>query len=98
MAAPRLALSVFVLLLAVIALSEGLRGPGPKRCCFRFAKQEPKERVTGYLRTSQKCPNPAVLLQTENGRQLCARRSESWVKNIISELDSNILPGEESHL
>ncbi|XP_071750812.1 C-C motif chemokine 4-like [Centroberyx gerrardi] len=99
MAAPRLALSVFVLLLAAIALSEGMRGPGPKRCCFRFTdKQLPKGRVTGYIRTSQKCSNPAVLLQTVAGRQLCARPSDSWVKNIISYLDSNILPGEESHL
>uniref|UniRef100_A0A3Q4I4J8 Chemokine interleukin-8-like domain-containing protein n=1 Tax=Neolamprologus brichardi TaxID=32507 RepID=A0A3Q4I4J8_NEOBR len=40
MAAPRLALSVVVLMLAVIALTEGMRGAGPKKCCFRFNDQE----------------------------------------------------------
>nr|XP_020441352.1 C-C motif chemokine 22 [Monopterus albus] len=94
---PRLALSVFVLMLAVVTLSEGLRGPGPKRCCFRFNETPvPKERVAGYIRTSQRCPNPAVLLNTVARRQLCARPSDAWVKELISYLDS--IPGQASNL
>nr|QZC92293.1 chemokine (C-C motif) ligand 35 [Sebastes schlegelii] len=99
MAAPRLALSVFVLMLAVIALTEGLRGVGPKRCCFRFNENEvPKERVVGYIKTSQRCSNPAVLLKTVAGRQLCARPSDAWVGKLISYLDAKANPGQTSNL
>ncbi|XP_044050212.1 monocyte chemotactic protein 1B-like [Siniperca chuatsi] len=99
MAAPRLALSVFLLMLAVITLSEGLRGPGPKRCCFGFnEKPIPKGRVLGYIKTSQRCSNPAVLLKTVAGRQLCARPSDAWVKELISYLDGKSVPGETSNL
>lgn len=99
MAAPRLALSVFVLLLAVIALSEGMRGVGPKRCCFNFNETPlAKSRVVGYMKTSQRCSNPAILLTTVKGRQLCVRPSASWVKDLISYLDAKPAPGETSIL
>ncbi|XP_038562924.1 C-C motif chemokine 4-like [Micropterus salmoides] len=99
MAAPRLALSVFVLMLAVITLSEGLRGPGPKRCCFNFnEKPVPKERVVSYIRTSQQCSNPAILLKTVKGRQLCVRPSAPWVKELISSPNTKSVLGETSNL
>ncbi|KAK1874935.1 C-C motif chemokine 13 [Dissostichus eleginoides] len=61
MAAPRLALCVCVLMLAVFTLTEGLRGAGPRRCCFKFNEREVASgRVISYVRTSQRCPNPAV--------------------------------------
>ncbi|XP_056242500.1 monocyte chemotactic protein 1B-like [Seriola aureovittata] len=99
MAAPRLSLSVFVLMLAVITLSEGLRGTGPKKCCFRFTeKAVPKEKVVSYVRTSQRCPQPAVLLNTVAGRQMCARPSAPWVKDLISYMNAKYIPGETSNL
>ncbi|XP_040893418.1 monocyte chemotactic protein 1B-like [Toxotes jaculatrix] len=99
MAAPRLALSVFVLMLAVIALSEGLRGPGPKTCCQRYnEKPVPKERVVGYAQTSQRCAKPAILLKTVAGRQLCVRPSAVWVKELISYLDTKYTPGENTQV
>ncbi|KAM4618366.1 C-C motif chemokine 4-like [Polymixia lowei] len=99
MAAPRIILSMLVLVLAAITLSEGMRGPGPKKCCFRFTdRQVPKGRVTGYFRTSQRCNNPAVLLDTVAGRQLCVRPSDSWVKDIIAYLDLKAKPGQQTNL
>ncbi|XP_049430911.1 C-C motif chemokine 4-like [Epinephelus fuscoguttatus] len=99
MAAPRLALSVFVLMLAVITLSEGMRGSGPKKCCFRFNESEvPRDRVTSYIKTSQRCSNPAILLKTKAGHQLCVRPSAPWVKTLITYLDSKAYPGETSNL
>ncbi|XP_074533050.1 chemokine (C-C motif) ligand 35, duplicate 1 [Halichoeres trimaculatus] len=99
MAAPRFALPVFVLLLAVIALSEGMRGDGPKRCCFKFHETPlAKGRVVSYMKTSQRCSNPAVLLTTVKGRQLCVRPSATWVKELISYLNTKPAPGETSIL
>ncbi|CAK6975096.1 monocyte chemotactic protein 1B-like [Scomber scombrus] len=99
MAAPRLALSVFVLMLAAVMLTEGMRGTGPKKCCFRFNENQlPKERVVGYTKTSQQCPIPAVMLKTVAGRQLCVRPSATWVKDIITYLEAKALPGKTSNL
>ncbi|KAG7231041.1 hypothetical protein INR49_025071 [Caranx melampygus] len=99
MAAPRLFLSMFVLMLAVITLSEALRGSGPKRCCFSFKENAvPKERVVSYMKTSQRCPKSAILFKTGGGRYICAKPSATWVKNLISYLDNKAVPGEASNL
>lgn len=40
----------------------GLRGSGPRKCCFKFnEKPMPQNRVVSYIRTNQQCSNPAVL-------------------------------------
>ncbi|XP_044211793.1 C-C motif chemokine 3-like [Thunnus albacares] len=77
----------------------GLRGSGPKKCCFRFnEKPVPKSRVVSYIRTSKQCSIPAVLLKTEAGRQLCVRPSAPWVKELISHLNATLVPWETSNL
>ncbi|XP_068169407.1 monocyte chemotactic protein 1B-like [Antennarius striatus] len=99
MAAPRLTPAVLVLMLAVIALTEGMRGAGPKKCCTRFNEREVnRNRVVGYIKTSQRCTNPAILLKTVTGRSLCVRPSAVWVKELISYLDARPAPGETSNL
>ncbi|XP_061578509.1 C-C motif chemokine 3-like [Cololabis saira] len=99
MAAPRLSLSVFVLMLAVVTLTEGLRGAGPRKCCFNFIdKPVPESRVTGYVKTSQRCSSPAILLKTVVGRQLCVRPSAQWVKELIGNLDAKVALGDATHL
>ncbi|XP_040019559.2 C-C motif chemokine 4-like [Gasterosteus aculeatus] len=96
MAAARLTLSVLVLMLAAASLTEGLRGAGPKRCCFRFNENKvPSNNVVGYTKTSQRCSNPAILLQTVTGRKLCVRPSAAWVKELI---DAKFVQGERSNL
>ncbi|KAF7225137.1 monocyte chemotactic protein 1B [Nothobranchius furzeri] len=95
----RLTLSLLVLALAVVAVTEGLRGVGPKKCCFRFNdKVVSKERVVDYTKTSQRCPKSAILLETVAGREMCVRPSLPWVKDLISYLDAKNAPGESSHL
>ncbi|CAJ1057061.1 chemokine (C-C motif) ligand 35%2C duplicate 1 [Xyrichtys novacula] len=98
MSAPRLALSVLVLLVAAIALSEGTRGGGPRRCCFDFIETPvARARVVGYMKTSQRCSNPAILLNRVKGHPLCVRPSAPWVQKLISKLDK-VAPGQTSHL
>ncbi|XP_019934353.2 C-C motif chemokine 4-like [Paralichthys olivaceus] len=98
MAAARLCLSVLVLMLAAITVSEGVRGSGPKKCCVRFIKKLPEDKVVGYMRTSQRCSQPAIVLKTEAGHQLCARPSAAWVKETIKNLNAKSKPGEASNL
>ncbi|XP_068595148.1 monocyte chemotactic protein 1B-like [Brachionichthys hirsutus] len=99
MAAPRLTLAVVVLMLAVVALTEGMRGAGPKRCCSRFNEREVKrDRVVSYTKTSQRCSNPAFLLKTVTRRSLCVRPSAVWVKDLIIYLDAKSVPGKTSNL
>ncbi|XP_024120001.1 monocyte chemotactic protein 1B [Oryzias melastigma] len=89
MAAARFCLPVLVLVLAALALTHGMRGAGPKKCCFRFNDIPiEKEKVVDYVKTSQRCSRPAVLLKTVAGRQLCVRPSAPWVKEIISYLSA----------
>ncbi|KAG8012898.1 C-C motif chemokine 4 [Nibea albiflora] len=99
MAALRLALAVFVVMLAVINVTEGMRGSGPKKCCSVFNdKPMQKSRVMGYTKTSQRCANPAVLFTTTTGRRVCARPSAAWVKELITYLDAKPVPGETSNV
>ncbi|XP_051917064.1 C-C motif chemokine 13-like [Hippocampus zosterae] len=99
MMASHLPLSVLVLLLVAVTFSEGLRGFGPKNCCYRFNENPiASQRVVSYVKTPQQCPIPAVRLRTVMGRYMCARSSASWVKNLISELDDKIIPGMTNQL
>uniref|UniRef100_A0A3B3U218 Monocyte chemotactic protein 1B-like n=2 Tax=Poecilia latipinna TaxID=48699 RepID=A0A3B3U218_9TELE len=95
----RLALSVIVMMVAFIALTEGLRGVGPKKCCFKFNdKQVSKDKVMSYLKTSQRCSNSAILLNMVTGRQLCVKPSTPWVKDLITYLDTKNISGANSNL
>ncbi|XP_061678884.1 chemokine (C-C motif) ligand 35, duplicate 1 [Syngnathoides biaculeatus] len=92
-------LSVLMMLLVAITLSEGLRGSGPKDCCYHFNKNPiPQKRVVSYVKTPQQCPIPAVRLKTVMGRYMCARSSASWVKDIINTMDSKVLLGKATNL
>uniref|UniRef100_A0A3B5BIR3 Chemokine interleukin-8-like domain-containing protein n=1 Tax=Stegastes partitus TaxID=144197 RepID=A0A3B5BIR3_9TELE len=76
-----------------------LRGVGPKKCCFRFnEKPVSKDRVVGYAKTSQRCSQAAVLLNTVANRQLCVRPAAAWVKELIRHLDAKSIPGNTSNL
>ncbi|TMS05152.1 C-C motif chemokine 4 [Larimichthys crocea] len=99
MAALRLALAVFVVMLAVISVTEGMRGSGPKKCCSVFNdKPMHKTRVLSYTKTSQRCANPAVVFMTKAGRHVCARPSAAWVKELVTYLDAKTVPGETSNV
>ncbi|XP_072291544.1 C-C motif chemokine 21a-like [Eucyclogobius newberryi] len=92
--AARLTLSVLVLVILCISLSQALR-IGPKQCCFKFIGPVSEKKVTGYTFTHQGCPKAAVLLKMKNGH-VCANPSEYWVKALIDHLDSRNQAGKVS--
>lgn len=97
MASPRFTLVAVVLLLAALTLTEAIRGSGPKRCCSRFhTKPVDVDKVKGYVRTSQRCPQPGVILKLIKSKTLCVKPTDQWVKSIIKQVDAR--PGENVNL
>uniref|UniRef100_A0A3B4TCV2 Chemokine interleukin-8-like domain-containing protein n=1 Tax=Seriola dumerili TaxID=41447 RepID=A0A3B4TCV2_SERDU len=100
MAAPRLSLSVLLYGYIHSSLFVGLRGTGPKEVLASASvrKAVPKERVVSYVRTSQRCPQPAVEEQWQ-GRQMCGKTFSPWVKGAsLATWMPKYIPGETSNL
>ncbi|XP_048829149.1 monocyte chemotactic protein 1B-like [Brienomyrus brachyistius] len=89
MSAARLLLTLAVMLLSAMMLTEGLRmATEPKSCCFSFATKELKpQQVSSYRKTSQQCPSAAVVFTTRRGYKVCAKSSEPWVQTLISKIE-----------
>uniref|UniRef100_A0A672QW48 Monocyte chemotactic protein 1B-like n=1 Tax=Sinocyclocheilus grahami TaxID=75366 RepID=A0A672QW48_SINGR len=74
--------------LVCVFLNLGLR-IGPQRCCFTFSTRPvPIKKVVEYSMTSQQCPKEAVLFKTVKGHYVCAKPTDSWVKENIKIIDS----------
>ncbi|NXT85232.1 CCL5 protein, partial [Zapornia atra] len=57
-------------------------------CCFSYASRRlPQNHVRDYFYTSSKCSQPAVVLITRKGRQVCANPDDSWVKDYVNTLE-----------
>ncbi|XP_030641655.1 C-C motif chemokine 17-like [Chanos chanos] len=89
MAVHRLILLSLVVILSAVTVSEGLRlASRPKKCCFGY--QDGRlglAQVTGYFKTSPQCSKEAILFKTIKGRFVCAKPSDSWVKELMNKLD-----------
>ncbi|XP_023697433.1 monocyte chemotactic protein 1B-like [Paramormyrops kingsleyae] len=89
MSAARLLLPLAVVLLSAMMLTEGVRmATEPKSCCFSFVTKELKpQQVSSYRKTSQQCPNAAVVFTTRRGFKVCAQSSQPWVQTLISKIE-----------
>uniref|UniRef100_A0A8B9YMG2 C-C motif chemokine n=1 Tax=Bos mutus grunniens TaxID=30521 RepID=A0A8B9YMG2_BOSMU len=57
-------------------------------CCFSsITRKIPLSLVKNYERTSDKCPQEAVIFQTRSGRSICANPGQAWVQKYIEYLD-----------
>ncbi|NXG90221.1 CCL3 protein, partial [Stercorarius parasiticus] len=50
-------------------------------CCFSYMHRPiPRRIIASTYTTSSRCPLPAVILITKNGREVCTDPQASWVK------------------
>lgn len=84
-----LAALAFLLTLAVLHSEANEEPAGNMRvCCFSsITRKIPLSLVKNYERTSDKCPQEAVIFQTRSGRSICANPSQAWVQKYIEYLD-----------
>ncbi|NWZ91251.1 CCL3 protein, partial [Nesospiza acunhae] len=56
-------------------------------CCFSYLSRPiPRWMISSAYMTSRFCPQPAVVLVTRKGRQLCADPSAHWVQKHLKNL------------
>ncbi|XP_017328933.1 C-C motif chemokine 3 [Ictalurus punctatus] len=82
-------LSAVVVLLSAVTFTEGMRFTGTKNvCCYSFHPRPLKAiMVTSYSQTSPQCTKQAVLFRTRKGKDVCAKPTDAWVKELIKVLD-----------
>ncbi|MCJ8734485.1 hypothetical protein PDJAM_G00235910 [Pangasius djambal] len=85
-------LSAVVVLLSAVTLTEGMRYKATtKICCYTFTQRALKSSlVASYSLTSPQCSKQAVVFKTKRGKDVCAKLTDPWVKDLIKFLDSKL--------
>ncbi|NXW45301.1 CCL5 protein, partial [Nyctiprogne leucopyga] len=56
----------------------------PINCCFSYERRPiPRRLITSAYTTSSLCSQPAVILVTRKGRQLCVEPQAPWVQEYL---------------
>ncbi|KFZ63999.1 C-C motif chemokine 4 [Antrostomus carolinensis] len=56
----------------------------PTKCCFSYMRHPiPRSLITSAYTTSSLCSQPAVILVTRKGRQLCVEPQAPWVQEYL---------------
>ncbi|NXM68423.1 CCL3 protein, partial [Serilophus lunatus] len=72
---------VALLLVATCSLSEAHLDGVPTSCCFSYHQHPiPLRLIHSIYTTSSSCTNPAVIMVTKKGKQLCADPQAPWVQ------------------
>ncbi|KAF1510356.1 C-C motif chemokine 4, partial [Eudyptula minor novaehollandiae] len=70
-----------LLLMAICSPAEALVDNVPMACCFSYTHRRiPRSFITSAYKTSSKCTQPAVILVTRKGREICTDPQEPWVQ------------------
>ncbi|XP_027542383.1 C-C motif chemokine 3-like [Neopelma chrysocephalum] len=60
----------------------------PTSCCFNYlSRPVPRRLIASAHRTSNACPQPAVIVVTRNGKMLCADPETRWVQRYLKDLE-----------
>ncbi|XP_005424793.1 C-C motif chemokine 3-like [Geospiza fortis] len=60
----------------------------PTPCCFSYISRPiPRSIISSAYKTSNFCPQPAVVLVTRKGRKVCADPSAHWVQEYLKDLE-----------
>ncbi|NXS20662.1 CL3L1 protein, partial [Mystacornis crossleyi] len=89
-----------LLLVAICSLAEAdlrtsrsaalypIKETNPITCCFRyFSRPIPRSMISSAYRTSNSCSEPAVVLVTKKGMQVCADPEAGWVQKYLKHLE-----------
>ncbi|NWI65621.1 CCL4 protein, partial [Todus mexicanus] len=53
-------------------------------CCLSYAQRPiPRRMITSAYQTSEKCNQPAVILVTKRGNNICVNPQEPWVQKYL---------------
>ncbi|NXN67161.1 CCL3 protein, partial [Himantopus himantopus] len=70
-----------LLLMAICSPAEAHLDTIPTTCCFAYQHRPvPRRLITSAYTSSSRCTQPAVILVTKKGREICADPQEPWVK------------------
>ncbi|NXV90302.1 CCL3 protein, partial [Calonectris borealis] len=73
-----------LLLVAICSLAEAHDNTVPFACCFTYMSLPiPRRIITSAYMTNSICPQPAVILVTKKGRQICADPQAPWVQKYL---------------
>uniref|UniRef100_A0A8C3N8M1 Uncharacterized protein n=1 Tax=Geospiza parvula TaxID=87175 RepID=A0A8C3N8M1_GEOPR len=77
-----------LLLVAICSLAEADPIKIPTPCCFSYISRPiPRSIISSAYKTSNFCPQPAVVLVTRKGRKVCADPSAHWVQEYLKDLE-----------
>ncbi|NXI74005.1 CCL4 protein, partial [Anseranas semipalmata] len=61
----------------------------PTSCCFSYQRRPvPRGLITSVYTTSSSCSQPAVILVTKKGKELCADPQAPWVQAHLKHFQS----------
>nr|AAL26704.1 macrophage inflammatory protein-1 alpha [Sigmodon hispidus] len=86
--------AVLAVLLCIITLcnqvfSAPYGADTPTFCCFSYGRQIPRKFIADYFQTSSLCSEPGIIFLTKRNRHVCADPKETWVQEIITDLELN---------
>ncbi|NWT16998.1 CCL4 protein, partial [Vireo altiloquus] len=59
-------------------------------CCIKYAQHKlPWKRIQSHYVTSSRCPLPAIVFVTKEGRLVCADPKNTWVQSYLQILEQN---------
>ncbi|NXA20685.1 CCL3 protein, partial [Ibidorhyncha struthersii] len=70
-----------LLLMAICSPAEAHLATIPITCCFAYQHRPvPRRLITSAYISSSRCTQPAVILVTKKGKEICTDPQEPWVK------------------
>ncbi|NXJ31408.1 CCL4 protein, partial [Ciconia maguari] len=83
MKVPAVALAT-LLLIAICSPAEAHRHIVPSPCCFTYLQHRiPRSFISSAYETSSRCRQPAVVVVTKKGKNICVNPQEPWVQALL---------------
>uniref|UniRef100_G3U0E4 Chemokine interleukin-8-like domain-containing protein n=2 Tax=Loxodonta africana TaxID=9785 RepID=G3U0E4_LOXAF len=85
-----LAILLCIAALCTHVFSTPIGADSPTACCFSYVSRQMKfKSITDYYETNSQCSKPGIIFITKKNQQVCAKPSEAWVQEYITNLELN---------